>query len=108
MGLDLPVTPPPPLTSFTGCRSRTLMSFLIRRQADRITLIFWACLSMPNYFVATFAFGWPTDPIVANILIALPIALLTALGSPYQRRPNGSTSEIRSTPICFDIIACDD
>ena len=27
---------------------------------------------MPNYFVATFAFGWPTDPVVANILIALP------------------------------------
>ena len=28
---------------------------------------------MPNYFVATFAFGWPTDPVVANILIALPL-----------------------------------
>ena len=26
---------------------------------------------MANYFVATFAFGWPTDPVVANILIAL-------------------------------------
>src|SRR6266478_848795 len=73
MGLDLPVTPPPPLTSFTGCRSRTLMSFLIRRQTDRITLIFGGCVSMPNYFVATFAFGWPTDPVVANILIALPL-----------------------------------
>src|SRR6266513_4091625 len=75
MGLDLLVTPPPPLTSFTGCRSRTLMSlsFLIRRQTDRITLIFWACVSTPNYFVATFAFGWPTDPVVANILIALPL-----------------------------------
>src|SRR4030095_15512893 len=49
MGLDLPVTPPPPLTSFTGCKSRTLMSaFLIRRQTDRITLILWACVSMPQ------------------------------------------------------------
>ena len=49
------------------------MSFLIRRQTDRITLIFGGCVSMPNYFVATFAFGWPTDPVVANILIALPL-----------------------------------
>jgi hypothetical protein len=40
---------------------------------DRITLIFWDRSSMPNYFVATFAFGWPTDPVVANILIALPL-----------------------------------
>src|SRR5437660_4231787 len=73
MGVKLPVTPPPPLTSFTGCRSRTLMSFLIRRQTDRITLIFGGCVSMPNYFVATFAFGWPTDPVVANILIPMPL-----------------------------------
>ena len=29
---------------------------------------------------------------------AYPIALLTAVGSAYHRRPNGSTSEIRSTP----------
>jgi hypothetical protein len=49
---------------------------------------------MLNYFVATSAFGWPTDPVVANILIALPIALLIASGSPYQSRPNGSASEI--------------
>jgi hypothetical protein len=27
----------------------------------------------PNYFVATFALGQPTDPVVANILIALPL-----------------------------------
>jgi len=47
------------------------MSFLIRRQTDRITLIFWGLLSMPNYFVATFALGWPTDSVLANILIAL-------------------------------------
>src|SRR5260370_38098262 len=73
MGLDLPVTPPPPLTSFTGCRSRTLMSFLTRRQTDRITLIFLGCASMPNYFVAMFALGSLTDPAVANILIALPL-----------------------------------
>src|SRR5437773_12270889 len=85
MGLDLPVTPPPPLTSFTGCRSRTLMSFLIRRQADRITLIFWSCFSIANYFVATFAFGWPTDPVVANILIAL---LLLEIASVLVRFDN--------------------
>jgi hypothetical protein len=47
-GLDLSVTPPPPFTSFFGCRSRTmasLMSFLSRRQTDRITFMrkmaFW-------------------------------------------------------------------
>jgi hypothetical protein len=40
VGLELPVTPPPPLTSFSGCRSRTLMCpFFVRRQTDRITLI---------------------------------------------------------------------
>jgi hypothetical protein len=39
VGLDSPVTPPPPLTSFTGFRSRTLMSslFLRMRHADKIT-----------------------------------------------------------------------
>src|SRR5438874_2389386 len=45
------------LTSFTGCKSRTLMSFLTRRQTDRITLIFGGCASMPNYFVAMFTLG---------------------------------------------------
>ncbi len=50
------------LTSFTGCRSRTLISFLIRRQTDWIKLIFLGFVSMPNYFVATFALGCPTDP----------------------------------------------
>jgi hypothetical protein len=29
-----------------------MSAFLIRRQTDRITLILWACVSMPNYFVA--------------------------------------------------------
>ena len=28
---------------------------------------------MPNYFLAMFALGWPTDPVVAHILIALPL-----------------------------------
>ena len=42
---------------------------------------------MPNYFVATFAFGWPTDPVVANILIALPLF------------------EIARVLVCFDHIA---
>jgi len=29
-------------------------------------------------------------------------------GTPYHSRPNGSASEIRSTPISFDVIAGDD
>ena len=72
MGLDSPVTPLPPLTSFTGLRSRTLISFLIRRQTDWIKLIFWGFLSTLNCFVATFALGWPTDPGSRKHLIALP------------------------------------
>jgi len=28
---------------------------------------------MANYFVATFVLGWQTDPVVANIFIALPL-----------------------------------
>ena len=43
VGLDSPLIPPPPLTSFTGCRSRimaSLISFLRRRQTDRTTLMF--------------------------------------------------------------------
>src|SRR5262245_42093783 len=50
VGSDLPATLPPPLTSFTGCRSRTLMwPFFTRRQTERITLIFWGCASMATY-----------------------------------------------------------
>jgi hypothetical protein len=33
-------------------------------------VIFVLCLHGPNYFAATFALGWPTDPIIANILAA--------------------------------------
>ncbi len=47
--LDLPSTPPPPLTSFTGFRSRIMasfMSFLTRRQADRTTSMFGICFFM--------------------------------------------------------------
>jgi hypothetical protein len=42
VGLDSPL-PPPPLTSFLGCRSRmmaSLRSFFSRRQTDRTTLTF--------------------------------------------------------------------
>src|SRR5262245_8978237 len=42
-GLDSALALPPPLTSFLGCRSRTMASFrsfLSRRQTDRITLTF--------------------------------------------------------------------
>jgi hypothetical protein len=28
---------------------------------------------MANYFVPTFALGWPTNPIIANIFTALPL-----------------------------------
>jgi len=45
MRLDSPGTPPPPLTSFTGCRSPTLMrSCLTRRQVDWITMTFGLCM----------------------------------------------------------------
>jgi hypothetical protein len=60
VGLDSPVTPPPPLTSFTGFRSRIMasfMSFLTRRQADRTILMFGICVFMfkyPHYFVVPF------------------------------------------------------
>src|SRR5262249_54133183 len=69
--LDLPVTPPPPLTSFSGRRSRTwICPFFIRRQTDRIALILRSlfCASTTNYFVAALSLGWPTDPIITNIL----------------------------------------
>src|SRR4030095_11110300 len=47
VGLDSPLKPPPPLTSFLGCRSRimaSLRSFLSRRQTDRTTLTFGSCV----------------------------------------------------------------
>ena len=43
VGLDSSLTPPPPLTSFLGCRSRMMASFrsfFSRRQTDRTTLTF--------------------------------------------------------------------
>jgi hypothetical protein len=36
-------------------------------------VIFVLWLHGPNYFVATFALGYPTDPINANIFTALPL-----------------------------------
>src|SRR5262245_56215090 len=42
-GLDSPLAPPPPLTSFLGWRSRMMASFrsfFSRRQTDRTTLTF--------------------------------------------------------------------
>jgi hypothetical protein len=49
--------------------------FFIRRQADRITLRLRSlfCASTTDYFTAAFALGWQTDPVVANIFIALPL-----------------------------------
>ena len=49
--LDSPATRLPPLTSFTGFKSRIMasfMSFLIRRQADRTILMFGICLIISN------------------------------------------------------------
>jgi hypothetical protein len=49
VGLDSPLTPPPPLTSFTGFRSRIMASFIFflsRRQADWTTLTFGSCVFM--------------------------------------------------------------
>ena len=49
MGLDSPVIPPPPLTSFIGCRSPTLVrSCLTRRQVDWITMTFGLCVFTPK------------------------------------------------------------
>src|SRR6266542_4308518 len=56
-GLELPVTPPPPLTSFSGCRSRTLMCpFFSRCQTERITLIFFGSASITKYLVTIVPF----------------------------------------------------
>src|SRR4029077_13904607 len=35
-------------------------------------VIFVLCLLGPNYFVATFALGWPADPIIANKCDTIP------------------------------------
>src|SRR4029453_1383034 len=58
MGLDSPVRPPPPLTSFTGFRSRTLMSFLTRRQRERIISMFGILVFMPKWPPDLIAFDW--------------------------------------------------
>jgi hypothetical protein len=42
-------------------------------------VIFVLCLHGPNYFVATFALGCPTDPIKANIFSVLPFFELTRM-----------------------------
>ena len=71
-GLDLPVPPPPPLASFVGCRSRTmasLMSFLSRRQTDRITLMFGLCVFMRK-MAFWIAFDW-----FYNSVASAPIAI---------------------------------
>src|SRR5438093_12599002 len=71
MGLDLSVTPPPPpLTSFTGSKSRIprsrILPFLTRCQTERTTLIFGDRSSIDNYFVSTFAPGGSTDTLLAR------------------------------------------
>jgi hypothetical protein len=42
-------------------------------------VIFVSCLHGPNYFVATFALGCPTDPINASIFSALPLLEIARL-----------------------------
>jgi len=54
LGLDWSLTPPPPpLTSFTGSRSRIsksrILAFLSRRQTERTTTIFGDRSSITNY-----------------------------------------------------------
>ena len=54
IGLDSRLTPPPPLTSFTGCRSRIMASFrslLSLRQTDRTTLTFVSCIFLLKQFL---------------------------------------------------------
>ena len=59
VGSDLPATPLPPLTSFTGCRSR-ILAFLSRRQTECTTLIFGVCSSMTSL-------GYRIDILLANV-----------------------------------------
>jgi hypothetical protein len=76
VGLDSPVTPPP-LTSFTGFRSRIsrsrILPFLSRRQTERITAIFGVWDSIANSFLATFTLGSSTDTLLASVFIAPPL-----------------------------------
>ena len=48
--------------------------FFVLRQTERITLILLSlvCSSIANYFVATLALGWPTNPVIATIFTVLP------------------------------------
>src|SRR5439155_23913313 len=59
--------------------------------------------TQPCEFGAGHAFqSFPQDQISdvfrVDAIVKSPIALPTASGLPYHRRPNGSASEIRSTP----------
>jgi len=56
-------------------------------------LLKWAVLKMwtPRQ-------GSPRNLGLAVAQLSVPIGILIAFGSPYQSRPNGGASEIRSTP----------
>ena len=55
---------------------------------------------MANYFVPTFAFGWLTNPIIANIFTALPLfevaRLLVHLDPVAGRILNGNHRTLRA------------
>lgn len=115
MGLELPVAPPPPLTSFCGCRSRTLMCpFFIRRLSvisSPIESKFAACCIFIIF--VSFVVEKPAHPRAlpdASSARASRIAKRTGphcsteMAERSFGRKNGSASEIRSTPRCFKIV----
>ena len=109
MGLDLSLTPPPPpLTSFTGSRSRIpgsrIFAFLIRRQTERTTSIFGDRSSIAAYFVATFAPGGSTDTLLARVLIGnhflnSPLCSCVSITLP-------ASSQTRITASCERLRCC--
>src|SRR5215467_2484432 len=78
-GLDSPLAPPPPLTSFLGCRSRMIASFrpfLSRRQTDRTTLTFGSSVSLfkqvfPQFMVANVVATTPVKGKLKNCLFRI-------------------------------------
>jgi hypothetical protein len=98
VGLDSPLTPPPPLTSFTGCRSRimaSLTSFLSRRQTDWTTLTFGSCVFMlkqpsPNLFRGNLLATSPGESKLKNSLHA------TASNNHSDRRRYSKHTRLRA------------
>jgi hypothetical protein len=74
MGLDLPATPPPPLTSFYGLQVTNFDVLLnsAPNGPDYIDILV-LCLHAQLFRSNVRSRMGPTDPVVANILIALPL-----------------------------------